>query len=348
MKKIIFVFLVLFLFSCKKEETSSAKISGNKGTKIDIEITSDIKTDSIIVTDNEFTHWQSFTDRNKITANFDKNVPHLYIIAFYINGKAYKTDKELWLDNGNPKLKLSFKNKQLVVNKVSGSPVYYEYFSFFKKLDEFDAKNDSVARNKYFLAKIDQHFNDDFSNLVASNYLGYNRSNLKNLTTLLHKIEKQSDELKNTPFSKHAELEKILNVKKFDLSAYSLIDVKGDTIKPAIKKDKLYLIDFWFVKCLPCVADHKLIQQRLTDFREHNIEVVGVANEKLYDDWNNYLAKHRYKWTNYKQIYQTNNSPTNNLGIDVYPTYIIVNSKGEIAPRRYISITEVFKDYLDK
>lgn len=347
MKKAIIFLFVLIFFSCKKKENLQAKSTMISGTKIDVEIASDTEADSIIVTDIEYKNWQSFPDQPQLTAQFDENVPHQYVIAFYINGKPYINDKGLWLNNGNPKLKLHFKDKKVVIKAVSNSPIYYEYFSFIKKLDEFDAANDSISRNKYLLDKIEEHFNDSFSNLMAANYLGYNRSNIKNLKILLNKIKKQNDDLKNSNSSIYKQLKQLLNIKMFNFSAYSLININGDTIKPVIKQEKLYLIDFWFVKCLPCAADHKLIQQRINDFKKHNIEVVGIAKEDSFSNWINYLDKHNYNWTNYKEMVTFKTNPSDSLGIDVYPTYVIVNSKGEIAPKRYNYVKDVFKDYLD-
>jgi len=41
-------------------------------------------------------------------------------------------------------------------------------------------------------------------------------------------------------------------------------------------------------------------------------------------------------------------NPSDSLGIDVYPTYVIVNSKGEVASKHYNYVKDVFEDYLDK
>ena len=348
MKNFILIIFVFFFISCKKEDTLSSISTENNGTQIDVEITSATKADSIIVTDIEYKNWKSFPDQPQFTAQFDTNVPHLYIIAFYLNGKPYTNDKELWLNNGNPKVKLHFKDKKVVIDTVANSLIYYEYFSFIKKLDSLDTDNDSISRNKYLLNKIEEHFNDSFSNLVAANYLGYNRSNSKNLKILLSKIEKQSSDIKNSNSSVYTQLKQLLTTKKFNLSEYSLINTNGDTIKPIIKQDKLYLIDFWFVRCLPCAADHKLIQQRINDFKKHNIEVVGIAKENSFKSWDNYLKKHNYNWTNYKEMIPFKTNPSDSLGIDVYPTYVIVNSKGEVASKHYNYVKDVFEDYLDK
>ena len=348
MKLIIFAVLVSIFFSCKKEEALQRKSSTVTGTKIDVEIVSDTKADSIIVTDAEYKNWNSFSDNSKFTAQFNRNVPHLYKIAIYINGKPYLNDKELWLNNGNPKIKLHFSGNAVVIDTVFNSPIYYEYYSYIKKMDDFDIIKDSITRNNYLIAKIDEHFNDSFSNLVSENYLFYNRSNSNNLKVLSAKINSQSSDVKNSAMSIHKQLLQIITVKNFDLQSFTLVDRKGETIKPVMQKNKRYVLDFWFVKCRPCIADHKLIQQRLNDFKKHDIEVVGISIDLEYAVWNNYLVKHNYNWANFKQINPSKNNPTDYLGINGYPTYIIVDSKGVIAPNRYNSVKEVFKDYLDK
>jgi len=348
MIKIMVVLVFSVLFSCKEENLSQERSIKSKGTIIDIEITSATRADSVIVTDAEFENWKSFSDKPKITAHFNRNVPHLYKIAFYINGRPYLNDKELWLTNGEPKIKLHFTGNAVIIDTVIDSPIYYEYFSLLKELDKFDKSQDSTYRNEYLLKKIRQNFNNSFSNLFSANYLSYNRSKPKNLKKLYSIISKQDDDVKNSVMAVHKNLLQIINLKRFDLQSFILLGREGDTIRPDAQNEKLCLLDFWFVKCKPCVADHKLIQRRLDDFKNRDIVVVGISTDLQYADWHNYLDEHNYNWLNYKQIDAINNNPASTLGIYEYPTYVIVNGDGEIAPKRYNSVKDEFKDYLDK
>jgi len=342
MNKIKLLLLAIVLFSCKQENT--APVDKNK-TVITIDYTSDVKPDSIVVTEKECIHWHSFKGQEKVVATFNKKVPHIYLIAFYANGKHYSN--EFWLDNGNPQVKLHLANKEVVIDTVYNAPVYYEFAAFFKQLDAFDKSKDSLKRDKYLLDKIDAHFDDCFSNIVSANYMIYHQNNIDKLRILEDKIKNQNDSIKYGYMSDYGSLQNWLTPKKFNLSDYKLIDTKGVAKKPDTSNSKLYLIDFWFVNCPPCVADHKIINQRLNDFKNHNIEVVGISRDESYDKWSNYLEKHNYDWKNYKQIYPEKNIPTENLGITAYPTYLIINSKGDIL-KRYSIIKDVVADYLDK
>ncbi|TRW23412.1 TlpA family protein disulfide reductase [Flavobacterium zepuense] len=338
--------LATVISSCKKEHETPVDKSK---TIVTVDYTTDITPDSIVITDTDFKHWQGFKKfSNPLTATFNKGVPHSYTVAFFKNGEHYTG--QFWLNNGNPKIKLHFKNKEVVVDTVYNSPIYYELFAFGDQLDAYHKNQDTLTRDKYLLNKIDEHFNDAFSNLASFNYMSYHQNNPEKLRLLLNKIEKQNDSVKYGLSTVYPALQKMLNVSKisnFNPFSYTLMDAKGAVKKPDAGNSKLYLVDFWFVKCKPCVADHKIINQRLKDFKKHSIEVIGISIDQKYEDWSAYLKEHNYSWNNYKQVHSEKNIPADDLGITTYPTYIILNDKGEIVSKRYNYITDVIADYID-
>jgi hypothetical protein len=348
MQKItLLLLLVASLISCKKQ--NSTPVDKSK-TVITVDFTTDIKPDSIVLTDTGFKDWHGFKKADKlITVTFKKNVPHNYTVAFFANGEHYTN--QFWLNNGNPKIKLHLKNKEIVVDSVYNSPIYYDSFSYANQLNAFNKNQDSLARDKYLLATIDAHFNNTFSNLAASDYMGYHQNDPKKLRLLLAKVEKQNDTVKYDYSSIYPALQKLLNTphaSKFNPFTYILIDAKGVAKKPDAGSSKFYLIDFWFVRCKPCIADHKIINQRLNDFKKHNIEVIGISIDQSYEEWIAYLKEHNYSWNNYKQLPTEKNIPADDLGITTFPTYIIINDKGEIVSKRYNYIRDVIAQYLDK
>lgn len=341
-KSLMLLLYIIALVSCKKNDSNH--IDKNK-TLISVDYWVDTIPDSIVLTDVEYKNWHSFKNGEAIKAEFPKAVPHIYIIAFFIKGKHYT--KDFWLNNGNPELKVSLKNNEVLVDTVLNASLYYEYSSFFKELDYFDKTQDSTARDKFMIDKIDEHFNDCFSNLVAANYMIYHQNNHYKLIKLYDKIKHQNDGIKYGYMSDYATLEKWLGRQKINLFSYNLINTKGVKAKPDHDNDKLYLIDFWFVNCPPCVADHKIIDSRLDDFTAKGIDIIGISRDEEYNKWINYLKLHNYTWNNYKQAYDEKHIPADDLGITAYPTYIVVNSRGEIVSKRYNAIQDVVADYLD-
>ena len=348
MQRITLLYLLAtILFSCKKDAV--APVDKTK-TLITVDYSTDITPDSIVITDTDYKHWHGFKKfSNPLTTTFNKSVPHNYTVAFFKNREHYTG--QLWLNNGNPKIKLQLKNKEVFIDTVYNAPIYYELFTFGDQLDAYHKNQDTVARDEYLLDKINEHFNDAFSNLASFNYMSYHQNNPKKLQLLLNKIEKQNDSIKYGLSTPYPALQKMLNVSKisnFSPFSYTLMDAEGTVKKPDASSSKLYLIDFWFVRCKPCVADHKIINQRLNDFKKLGIEVIGISIDQKYTDWSAYISEHNYSWSNYKQVYTEKSTPVDDLGVTTYPTYILVNDKGQIISKRYNYIKDVIADYIDK
>lgn len=334
MKYFVILISMLCLAACEKEKIT--------GTKISINYTAESKVDSVVITDDLFTQWHSYPDDGQINAVFTFDKPNLYVIAFFKGGKHYS--QKLWLNNGTPKVDLHFINEELVIDTVQNAPLYYEYFTFLQDLNKFEDNN--ILRNAYLLKKFEEHKNSVFSNLVVMNYHSYNRNNPKLLKSILQKLEQQPDDIKFGAEGMYIALQKELKpLNNLTLSLYEFTNRKNVIEQIPLKENKLYLVDFWFVKCVPCARDHKLISKRLNDLKKHNIEVIGIATDNNFTAWDNYLSKHSYNWMNYRQ--NGNNTPTETLGIWEFPTYFMMDKNGNIVSKRYHAIEDVFKDYIN-
>lgn len=345
MKKAILFLLFCLIASCKKETIETTEQDLHK-TLITLSVSTDVKIDSIFMCDGEQRNWIKQAYKPLLSFTFKKGVPNDYLIIVNSNGKNYIADA--WLNNGNPEITAHFKNEQLTIDKVENSPLYYEYFDFVESLEAIDkcrTKEDSLKVNKMLLSKFDAHFNDPFSNLVSENYINFNANDKKALKAFLSKLETQNDEVKNGSMQPYHNLSKLLEVKKVDISKYLFVNNGGAEQKLTLQKDKLYLLDFWFVKCVPCVRDHKIINKRLKDLEAKNVELMGISVDNPYEKWHEYLSYHHYPWINYKQTGNIDERLTTHLGIDGYPTYIVINGNGDIVSDRYHSIETFLKNY---
>lgn len=123
--------------------------------------------------------------------------------------------------------------------------------------------------------------------------------------------------------------EKVSKENTIDFSQYTFNTPNGKNQKVDLKKGKLYLLDFWFIECPPCVRDHKKIQQNRTKLTEQNVEVIGFSIDRNVKDWKTYLSKHNYNWQQYNQYFQEP-SLRKDLKIKMYPRYFLVDDKGII------------------
>lgn len=112
---------------------------------------------------------------------------------------------------------------------------------------------------------------------------------------------------------------------KIDVSNYvfNTIDNKQTTIN--LNKDTLYILDFWYLECVPCIKDHKVIAKYIDSLKTTNIEVLGMSIDRSKQKWADYLNNHDYNWLNYNQ-YNMENMLYEDLEIRLFPKYVIIKN----------------------
>lgn len=105
-----------------------------------------------------------------------------------------------------------------------------------------------------------------------------------------------------------------------------LILNNNNTVSLSDYKGKIVLLDFWYRGCLPCLqATPELIE--LQEKYQEDLIIIGVNDIDRQKDVTDYL---NYKKANYFSTYKTEKSISKQLNITSFPTFIIVNQKGEI------------------
>lgn len=101
----------------------------------------------------------------------------------------------------------------------------------------------------------------------------------------------------------------------------------GKTVKLTDLKGKVVLLDFWYRGCFPCLkATPDLI--KLKDEFKNNLVIIGINDRDDKEDISDYYTYK--KNTNYFSTYKTATNISKNLKISAFPTFIIINQKGEI------------------
>lgn len=107
-----------------------------------------------------------------------------------------------------------------------------------------------------------------------------------------------------------------------------------------IKKKKYTLIDFWGTWCGPCLD----LMPRLTALQNKyakKLTIISIANDQDKDVVKKYVEKNKMNWTHGFQDGRKNNKIYADLGVTVYPTFILLDSNGKILLRGS-------SDFLDK
>jgi len=102
----------------------------------------------------------------------------------------------------------------------------------------------------------------------------------------------------------------------------------GKTVKLTDLKGKVVLLDFWYRGCLPCLKATPVLMKLQEEFK-NDLVIIGINDRDDKEDISDYYA---YKKNiHYFSTYKTETDISKILKINAFPTFIIINQKGEIA-----------------
>ena len=274
---------------------------------------------------NQESSMQAFNDTLDIY--FTISHTDFYHINYMQKEKIF--NEKVYLDRGEITIFMKIENDKLVIEKVIGTPMF-ENVQNWKKQYATVVK-DSAALDSFLLKTYEEQIKNLFSFSIGSRYLNIHQNNKLKLYALLPLIARQDDELKKQfGFSMlNNRLQGIIRNNMLRLSAFELIDPGNNTMHIAEMNSDFMILDFWFVGCLPCIEDHKRISKSLSFLKQKHAELISISNDDSYQTWKSYLKKHNYPWAQYKKPLAVENI-ISQLGITTYPTYILLNKKGDI------------------
>jgi hypothetical protein len=268
--------------------------------------------------------------RDTLRFEFAKTNVDCYNFRYHVNGEMLR--QQIWLDSGHIQIRAHLTERELVIDTVLNSPMYYTYKFFFKNLQALTADKDTALVNNYLIETFNQHRNNPFSLLVADNFVHFNRNKPAQLLAFKPFFEAQGDKFKwfliypnlAARFAKLA-----TGPTTVDLTKYSFFDRAKQTVKLSLTGAEYYVLDYWFLACPPCVADHREIKKQQELLKQHQVEMISISIDCTEPEkWQAYLKKHQYEWPNYLQTKQE--GLLDDLGFNSFPTYLVLNPQGEV------------------
>lgn len=292
--------------------------------------------DSVNAFDVSLKESHSFKYKDTLNIRFNKQNIDLYNIRYFVKGKMYR--QQVWLDTGNITIKAHTDKSNLIIDTVINSPVYYSVINYLRK----SFGKDTIARNNFTLDEIQRNLENPRSIAIANDYVSFNQNSKSNLLKLKMLLSKQKTDFSWFIFYAMGieRMNKILEVKEFHLSEFKFVNRENKAADVNLDKYDYYILDFWFVGCTSCMAQHKQIKARYKELRNKKITVIGVSIDKNYKVWNKYLSDHGYKWDNYLQ--SGTKTLSDFLGINAFPVYVVLNKKGDIISS-FGSLDDLFK-----
>ncbi len=114
---------------------------------------------------------------------------------------------------------------------------------------------------------------------------------------------------------------KILN-KKFPLE--TLVTYDGEIINIFESNDNIYLINFWFRGCSPCIAEIPALNKLKNEYLDYNIEFLSVSFDDL-EDLNEITKEHPFDFTHCYMERDTIHKYNLTRG---FPTTLILDEEG--------------------
>lgn len=316
----------------------------NAQTTIRLVMNTDKKIDKVDVFDLSQQEIYSSKYKDTVSFQFKKNSINCYNIRYHEKGKLYR--QQIWLDTGVIQINAHLDDDKLLIDTVVNSSMYYKVMDFNKMYSDMLKTNDSVKINDFLLTAYEENLNNPFSYHIGQSFIIRNQNSKLNLINFKSLFERQGD--KFSWFMLYPMVvdrtNSILSSNKLKMADFSFFDSQNQKAKIILNGAEYYILDFWFLACVPCIRDHKEMKPILKKLQQKNIQIIGISvdQQDQYSDWRKYLTKNNYSWPNYLQ--DAKNSVTNQLSIAIYPTYIILNKEGDIIGS-YNSFVEVMKKF---
>ena len=271
---------------------------------------------SFYIIDNKTKKVTRFNPKEPIlygfTGNFDGDLLNTYFLKY--NG-LYK-----FIEDSIYNAKIS-KNKESLSLKVF-HPDEVDVKNKWKEIYFDDTKN---AINKIvFRAELDSLYQYNEWNLSAIKFNNYTAKDLADKFVLLTKnyefTEYQSpSKEENLPLLKGQKVTnfkgEFLNKNNFELSDFY---------------DNIIILDFWYKNCPPCIKSIPQLNNIYKKYKSKNIKLFGI-NDVDVDSISRENLLPFIK--NMKIMYPTikvNQTVSNNFKVKGYPTFYIINKKGEV------------------
>lgn len=271
---------------------------------------------------------------------FTKATTDVYNIRFLTGNSMVR--QQVLLNNGKVTLQLTLRQKQLALDTVINSPIYYESRQIYDSLTILTKQADTPALNKFFLRNIERNLDNVFSLMLANSYIIHNQNFPTQIIELKKYLDRQGKQLSwfllYEPVNER--VNSILSTAGVDIKKYRFTNIKNKLVSHSPKDARYTVLDLWFLACAPCIEQHRQIKNNYEALQRYNVDVVGISIDKQFAPWKRYLTKHNYNWTNFREY--NGKRISIDLHISTYPTYIVIDNKGKIV-RVYNSFDKVLE-----
>lgn len=101
-------------------------------------------------------------------------------------------------------------------------------------------------------------------------------------------------------------------------------DLSGEKVELNNLKGKIVVLNFWFIKCYPCVEEIPELNKIVSKYSNEDVEFIAITFDKQ-DELKNFLNTHKF---NYRIV--SDGSVIKKYQVNTFPMHIVIDRKGEI------------------
>jgi peroxiredoxin len=94
-------------------------------------------------------------------------------------------------------------------------------------------------------------------------------------------------------------------------------------------KNKFTLVDFWFSKCAPCLAQFSRMRNLYKQYSGSGFEIIGISVDQIRDkkEWEDVIVKEKLVW---KQYWDKDGTESRRFSINAFPCNFLIDNTGKI------------------
>jgi peroxiredoxin len=142
---------------------------------------------------------------------------------------------------------------------------------------------------------------------------------------------------------------KFFKMEGLPLIDFNYTDINGHTYNPETTKNKIIVLNCWFVHCKPCVAEIPDLNDLVKKYKKRDDIVFVALTFDSVEVINQFLNKNTFK---YSIVANKEKYLTKDLNISGYPTQLIINRQGMIVKviesNKIKELTDVLNKEIDK
>ena len=107
----------------------------------------------------------------------------------------------------------------------------------------------------------------------------------------------------------------------------SLQTIMGEKIETKDIKDKVIVINLWFISCRPCIAELPALNKLVKEYKEKNVVFLGLSTDTKEMLDADFFPKYKFDFT---IIPDARNIVNDKIGHTGFPTTYIIDKKGKV------------------